>query len=230
MQRFLPETKVRNFARLGRVLGYGGLGVMGLGFVLSLRQPYDVTQVFTTFLLGMLASQIGLPLVNRWGRHPRVDEVLDAALRGLDTRFGLFHYSLGADHALISPAGVFALIPRVESGLIEYGPGGWQRTGKRRGGRAPGKPRKIRGVERAIETDVSALQRRLGKLLGAEHLPPVNAVLVFLHSEAEVAEQGSPVLAAHVKKLKASLRKLPKATTLGEQDIQRLSEQLGLAG
>ena len=227
MRRFLQESKVRNNARLGRILGYGGLGVMGLGFVLSFRQPYDVTQVFTIFLIGMLGSQIGLPLVNRWGRHPRVDEVLDGALRGLDARFGLFHYSLGADHALITPGGVFALIPRVEAGRIEFGPGGWQRTGVRRRG-GPGKARKIRGVDRAVELDVSALRRKLAKLVGEDQLPPVGAILVFLHSSAEVVEQGSPQLATHVKKLKNLLRKLPKAPTLGERDIDRVAEQLGI--
>jgi hypothetical protein len=227
MRRYVQESKVKNYARLGRILGYGGLGVMGLGFVLSLRQPYDVSQVFTTFLLGMLASQVGLPLVNRWGRHPRVDEVLDAALRGLDSRFGLFHYCLGADHALITPGGVFALIPRVEPGLIEYGEGGWQRTPRRRGG-SMGKPRRMRGLDRAAEVDVSALQRKLGKLLGDSSLPPVGAVLVFLHSSAELVDGGSPVPAAHVKKLKPLLRKLPKAPTLHEQDMDRLAGRLGL--
>ena len=228
MRRFLHESKVKNYARLGRILGYGGLGVMGLGFVLSFRQPYDVTQVFTIFLIGMLGSQIGLPLVNRWGRHPRVDEVLDGALRGLDARFGLFHYSLGADHALITPGGVFALVPRVEAGQIEFGPGGWQRTSARRRG-GLGKPRKIRGVDRAVELDVSALQRKLAKLAGDAQLPPVNAILVFLHSGAEVEEKGSPHLATHVKKLKNLLRKLPKAPSLSEQDIDRFAEQLGLS-
>lgn len=229
MRSYLQESKVKNSARLGRILGYGGLGVMGLGFVLSFRQPYDVTQVFTIFLFGMLASQIGLPLVNRWGRHPRVDEVLDGALRGLDARFGLFHYCLGVDHALITPAGVFALIPRVEAGLIEFGEKGWQRTARRRDGSARGKPRKIRGLDRAIEIDSSSLRSKLAKALG-EGEQKVGVLVVFLHVNAEVVERGCPVPTTHVKKLKATLRKLPKAQTLAEGEIQRLAEQVGLAG
>jgi hypothetical protein len=228
MRRYLHETKVKNYARLGRVLGYGGLGVMGMGFVLSLRQSYDVTQVFTTFLLGMLASQIGLPLVNRWGRHPRIDEVLDGALRGLDTRHALFHYSLGVDHALICPGGVFALIPRTEAGRIEYGPDGWLRT--RRPRRGQGRPRKLRGLERAAEVELSALRRRLTRLLGSQAPPEVGAILVFLHSQAEVVEQGAPLPAVHVKKLKGMLRKLPKRPSLGEQAIEQLAGELGLTG
>lgn len=229
MRSFVPQSKVRNYARLGRILGYGGLGVMGLGFVLSFRQPYDVYQVFTIFLFGMLASQIGLPLVNRWGRHPRVDEVLDGALRGLDSRFGLFHYCLGVDHALIAPGGVFALIPRMESGLIEHGESGWRRTSRRRDGSLRGRPRKIRGLDRAIELDTDALRGRLAKALGDQPVPPVGAIVVFMHAGAEVVERDCPVPTTHIKKLKNSLRKLPKAQTLGENEIQRLAEQKGLA-
>jgi len=45
-----------------------------------------------------------------------------------------------------------------------------------------------------------------------------------------VVEQGSPQPATHVKKLKNLLRKLPKAPTLGERDIDRVAEQLGISG
>lgn len=232
MRSYLQETKVKNYARLGRILGYGGLGVMGLGFVLSFRQPYDVTQVFTIFLFGMLASQIGLPLVNRWGRHPRVDEILDGALRGLDARFGLFHYCLGVDHALIAPAGVFVVIPRVEAGLIECGEKGWQRTARRRDDSLKGKPRKIRGLDRAIKIDTISLRDRLAKILsvGEQQIPPVGALVVFLHARAEVMERACPIPTTHVKKLKATLRKLPKGQSLADGDIQRLAERVGLAG
>lgn len=97
MRQYINSAKVNRNARLSRILSFGGLGIMGLGLLLSFRlRPQDRFElVLGLFLIGILASQIGQPMRNRWDRRPRLDEILDGALKGLDRRFAIFHYALG---------------------------------------------------------------------------------------------------------------------------------------
>ena len=101
MRHVLDAAKVRRYATISRVLSFGGMGIMGIGLVVSFRQSTRLDGVLGLFLAGMIASQLGIPMRNRWDRRPRIDELLDRALKGLDGRFSIFHYSLGASHAVI---------------------------------------------------------------------------------------------------------------------------------
>ena len=216
MQQYINSAKVKRNARIARILSFGGLAVMGLGLLISFRPPYRTELVLGLFLVGIVASQIGLPMRNRWDRRPRVDEILDGALKGLDRRFAIFHYSLGARHILVCPGGVFAVIPRVENGLISYSDGSWTRTTNKAGLLRRAGTRRLRGIESEIASEVDRAGSRL-------NLPfAVRPFIVFLHAGAEMDIRESPELATHLKKLKSSLRKLPKAQTLSERQIKQL--------
>ena len=204
MQGYIDQRKVARNATIGKIVWFGGLGVMAIGLLLSFRQPYDINLVFALFLVGMVGSQIGMPMYNRWGRSPRIDEVLDSGLRGLDSRFAIFHYALGADHALVSPAGVFALIPRLDDGQIEFSDGQWYQTRGRRGLLRRGGTRAIRGLDRYIDTEPERLQRKLSRVTDSENPISIGAMVVFLHSEAKVNESGVPVPSMHIKRLKGA--------------------------
>ena len=225
MRQYIDSAKVKRNARLSRILSFGGLGIMGLGLLLSFRlRPQDpINLVLGLFLIGILASQIGQPMRNRWDRQPRLDEVLDGALKGLDQRFAIFHYTLGARHVLICPGGVFVLIPRVEDGKIEYVDGQWTRTTSKGGLFRRAGTRSIRGIERELAAEVDRASSHL-------HLPfAVRPYLVFLHSKAEMNVREPPVFSSHLKKLKSSIRKLPKSKTLPEPEIAQLVADRGLA-
>ncbi len=223
MQQYIDSTKVKRYALLSRILSFGGLGIMGLGLLLSFRPPYRIDLVLGSFLIGILASQIGQPMRNRWDRRPRVDEILDGALKGLDQRFAIFHYSLGARHVLICPGGVFALVPRVEDGKIEYTDGQWTRTTSKGSLFRRAGTRDIRGIEREAAAEADRASSRLD-------LPfAVRPLIVFLHSNAEMNVRQAPVLSTHLKKLKSSLRKLPKSETLSQREIAQLVADRGLA-
>lgn len=225
MLSFTNHRRIRLYARLSRVLAFGGLGVMGVAVLLSLRQPYPVDLVFGLLLVGMLASQIGLPLRNRWDREPRFDQVLDEHLKGLDKRYLLFHHYLGASHVLICPAGVYALVPRLEDGEIEYVEDKWQRTVEKRGFLRRGGVKQIRGLAGDATGAAERAQRRLGRLGAPVSVQPL---LVFLHHAAQVNVNGAPLPSAHIKKLKPALRKLPKGQTLSDEQTQSVIEELGL--
>lgn len=225
MRQYINSAKVKRNARLSRILSFGGLGIMGLGLLLSFRlRPQDRFElVLGLFLIGILASQIGQPMRNRWDRRPRLDEILDGALKGLDRRYAIFHYALGARHVLISPGGVFVLIPRVEDGKIEYVDGQWTRTTSKGGLFRRAGTRSIRGIERELAAELDRASSHL-------HLPfAVRPYLVFLHSNAEMTVHEAPVLSSHLKKLKPAIRKLPKSETLSEPEVAQLVVDHGLA-
>ena len=222
MRHYLDEGKVRRYATISRVLSFGGMGIMGVGLVVSFRQTTRLDAVLGLFLAGMIASQVGIPMRNRWDRHPRIDELLDRALKGLDRRFAIYHYALGASHALVCPAGIFALLPRFEDGEVEYRDGRWLRTVQRRGRFRRGGIRRLDGLDRQAAAEAARLQRRLIRRLGSTEIAPVEPLVVFLHSAAEVRSDGAPTRAVHLKKLKEALRKLPKGQTLSDSQLEQL--------
>jgi len=223
MRQHIDAAKVRRNARLSRILSFGGLGVMGLGLLISFRPPYRVDLVLGLFLVGILASQIGLPMRNRWDRRPRIDEILDGALKGLDQRFGIFHYSLGARHVLICPGGVFAVIPRSENGVINYSDGRWTRTTSKGGLLRRAGTRKIRGIRREAASEVDRAASHLNLSF------PVRPFIVFLHGGAEMDVRQGPELSTHIKKLKSAIRKLPKAETLTPRQVEKLATDHGFS-
>lgn len=227
MQSFTNQTRIRRYALVARVLAFGGLGLMGVAVLLSLRQPYPVELVFGLLLVGMVTSQIGLPLRNRWDREPRLDQVLDEHMKGLDKRFLLFHYYLGASHVLLCPSGVVSLVPRLEEGEIEYREGEWRRTVEKGGLLRRGGTRTIRGLERDTKDAAERAQRRLRRSVAEVEVTPL---LVFMHHAAQLDPEQLPLGATHIKKLKPTLRKLPKGQTLSPEQVEQLLDELGLQG
>ncbi len=228
MQRYADDRTIARNGRIGRILTFGGLGIMAVGLVASILWPKEVNLVLGSAFVGIFGSQFGMLYYNKWGRRPRVDELVDDALKGLDNRFAVFHYKLGTNHALISPAGVFALIPRWDRGEVSYRQGKWtlfQEKGGmlRRAGEHP-----LRGVESSTQAEVDALAHALKKKLERAEAVPAQALLVFMHPKASLKVKGTPMLAVHVKKLKETLRQLPKGPTLTEDEVRALAAKLGL--
>jgi len=137
MIRYANERAIRRNARLGRVLTFGGLGVLVLGLILSVAYPAQVNAVLGIALVGVLASQFGMVYYNRWSRQPRMDQVLDDSVKGLDGRYALFHYTLSSPHVLATPAGVFAIVPRLDEGEVTWSDGAWSLTRARNRRRRP---------------------------------------------------------------------------------------------
>lgn len=223
MQLALNQRLVRRYSLMGNAFFFGGLAAAILVLVLSFTRPQDSLMLTGIALMAFIIAQIGVSFVNRYGRHPRIDELLSDALKGLDGRFSLFHYLIGFEHVLIGPPGVLILLPRSEAGTISYDDSGWIQT-VTKGGlfRRPG-PRPIRSIDRETQHAVEAVQRALRLTLG-EVEPAIKPVLVFYHAQAKVEVSDSPILAAHVKKLKSTIRKLPKAASLSESAIDSLLE------
>jgi hypothetical protein len=223
MQLALNQRLVKRYSLMGNVFFFGGLAAAILVLVLSFTRPQDSLMLTGIALGAFVVAQVGVSFVNRYGRHPRIDELLSDSLKGLDGRFSLFHYLIGFEHVLIGPPGVLILLPRSEAGVISYDDGAWYQTltkGSllRRPGRRP-----IRAIEQDAGRAVAAVKRALTLTVG-EVEPTIRPVLVFYHSDAKVEAPDSPIQAVHVKKLKAYIRKMPKDVSLSDAAIDSLLE------
>ena len=93
------------------LLGIGSIGVCAYYLIQPLRDPESTSSTRLTIwlvslALGFIFSQIGMYMGNRWGGHPRPDEHLDSALKGLPGEFSIYHFSTPVPHLQIGRAHV----------------------------------------------------------------------------------------------------------------------------
>ena len=225
MIRYANERMIGRNAKLGKILTFGGMGVLVLGLILSVAYPAQVNAVLGIALVGVLASQFGMVFYNRWSRRPRMDEVLDDTVKGLDGRYALFHYTLNSPHVLATPAGVFAIVPRMDEGEVAFEDGKWTLT---RTSRGTPRTRVLRGIEGAAQTEADAAASAIVKRLAETTAPKVMPILVFLNPKTTVHAKQAPILTVHAKKLKETLRQLPKGAALSPEQMKELASRLGL--
>jgi hypothetical protein len=228
MRRFADEAKIARSARAGKFLLYGGLAMMAASMIAVVTRPdLSTVAVFPAFA-GLLAVQFGSVYSNRWSRHPRLDELVDEAFKGLDGRYVVIHYKLGTPHALISPSGLFAVVPRLEDGLIQYGENAWTQTTERRSRFRSGGTRAIRNLNGQASAEADVMASSLKKNLPEGSELPVTPILLFLHPKAQLRAPASPLPAFHAKKAKEGIRRLPKAASLSDEQLGRLVDRLRL--
>jgi hypothetical protein len=122
MRNIVNERRVARGARIGKIGMFAGLGILGIGLVVSLMlQSSSLIWIsFACLLLGFLVSSIGTANMNRWMRDPRADQALARGLKGFDARYRLYSYFLPAPHVLLSPQGLYVLTAMGQDGAIRY--------------------------------------------------------------------------------------------------------------
>jgi hypothetical protein len=217
---------IKRNARIGVVAHLGGLAILIAGMVVTFLLPSRSDLSLLALMAGFVLANVGIFFTNRWGRRPRPDEALDAALKGLDDQYVMVHYRMGTGHALFGPSGVYALVPKFQGGQIRFENNKWRHAGitwMRRffAQESLGNP----SLE--AEAEVIGLTRKLHKLLPEDELPPVKAIIVFTAPEAEVTTEGSPTPAMHAEKLKEYMRRQPRAASLRPDQMAKLLEAVG---
>jgi len=208
MRLYRNERLIKRNKFLGRVMMFGGLGASFAAVLIVFLQPALLSLAFGLMLAGGLFSQLGTAVYNRFGRGPRIDEVLDDSLKGF------------------TPAGVFALIPRDEKGEVRYESDQWiLKLSKRRFGRSQ---KTLKDVERIAARETNALERALTKKLPICSEIPVDPLLVFVADEATLDLDGAPIAAVHRKKLKSYLRRLERQKSYSAEEIQQLASAYNL--
>jgi len=231
MRVVTPQKLVNRNVKIGEYASGAGLLLLIGAFVLNLYtlnqtpDPRMMTYVFLAFIVGFTCTNVGLYFRNRWGRRP--DRGLAEALKGLDERYTLYNYRLGASHVLVGPSGVMVFIPKYQGGPIAYAGGKWINSSGPRGfakffaADSLGNP--------VAEADAEAENfKRFIKKHAPELSAEPQAAIVFMHPRAEISAKESPIPALHVKQLKDYIRRLSKGSTLPAPALISLEEKLGL--
>ncbi len=223
------EKQIKQKSLIGQIASFASLAILGVGFYLSLtsRDPEMLGFMWAALLLGFLLSQFGLYYGNRWSRRP--DKALDQALKGLDDRYAIYHYTSAATHVLVGPAGLWVLQPYHQMGKIVYEKNRW----KQKGGSFLQKYLRLFGQENIgrpdleIESELDSMRKYLQKKMPDAELPPVQAALVFMHEKAEIAAEEAPIPTLLAKDLKDYLRKTTKGKALTPEKAKLIQDVLG---
>lgn len=206
------DRLIERNARIGQITSIGGLIVLAGALYISFTREDLFLFSLLGLLLGFGLSQIGIYFGNRWGRRPRPDEVLNTALKGLDKRYSIFHYSTPTSHLLIGPAGIWVLIPHNQSGLITYDEA--KDRWRQKGGNLYLKIFAQEGLGRPdmeINAEVNAISAYLEEQFEGEEVPQVQAALIFTNEKVELDADNAPAPTITDRKLKDFIRKTAKS-------------------
>jgi len=221
------EKLIRRNARIAQISMIAGLVVLVGGMVLSFQSTDQFGLSLAALLIGFTLSQIGIFFGNRWGRRPRPDEILNQALKGLDGRYTLYHYRTPTAHLLVGPAGIWAIFPRNQRGIITFEKGRYRQRG---GGIMSGYLKMFaqEGLGRPdldIEHDRENLQKFLQSKLESENIPPIQAALVFTSDKASIEideDTELPAVTLTASKLKDHIRKFAKGKPISLDRAQEI--------
>lgn len=227
MKSVTNKKLVKRNRKIGQYTTLGAMGVLVVGFIISLNQ--NNTALFPVALacliVGFVLSQVGIYFTNRWGRSPRADEKLTAGLKGLEEKYTLYNYTSPVSHLVVGPAGVWVVLPFYQQGTITYERGRLKQKGgnwylKIFGGESLGRP------EVDARSDLAEINRFLEKEPNIPGLPEPKPVFVFYHPKTVVNAEESPIPTIHIEKAKDFFRKKSKETPAPPEAIKSLQDRL----
>ncbi len=229
MKIIKDEKFINRNASIGNWLSFGALGVLAIGMYISFQRADLFVYSLASLVIGFAMTQIGMYFTNRYGRSPRIDEQLDAALKGLPNETSFYHYMTPAAHVLVGPGGVWVLQPYHQRGKIAYVKNRWKLSG---GGFAQNYMRifgqeDIGRPDLEIESQSNNLKKYLIKHgMEENELPTIQGALVFTSEEIEIDDADMPLPAIKVKQLKDFMRQKIKDQPIGPLALNRLKSVL----
>ena len=229
MQSVVNAKLVSRNAKIGQYLNLASLAIILVGFFITLRAQTYIAYSYIAIFVGLVMFMIGTYFTNRWGRTPPAHEVLDKNLKGLGREFIVYHHVTPASHLLVSPAGIWALLPYYQSGIISYEKKRWRAKG---GGfmqaylRFFG-PESLGRPDLEANSEIQAIQRHLTRIMPeGTSLPEVNAVLIFVNPRVEIHPNDSPQPALLSKDLKEFLRQKAKEKPISQSVVELIQNAL----
>lgn len=225
MKILTNEKVIHRNARIGQYTSLASLVILAGGMYISFAYKEEVQYSFLALLVGFVLSQVGIFFGNRWGRRPRIDEKITAALKGLTKDYTLFHFLTPVHHLLVGPAGVWIIAPYYQRGKISFEKGKWRQKG---GGlllgylkifAQEGLGNPVMEVGADQDSLISELQKKLGK---DTQMPAINSVMVFTDDRVELESEGSPIPAMKIENLKEFLRKAAKQNPVSLQEYSQI--------
>jgi hypothetical protein len=177
-------------------------------------------------ILSLIFSAYGNYAMRRWGRPPRPDQIIERELKGLDDKYHLYAWNLPVPYVLLSPQGLYVFATRDQGGKITVNGTRW--SSKFSASRiffalaqeGLGNP----GNE---ATQMAGRLETWIKTKAPEMQAPVQPVVLFLASNAQLTINEPAVPVMQVEGLKKWLRGPGKGASLKNADYRALEQLFG---
>ncbi|HJX37757.1 MAG TPA: nuclease-related domain-containing protein [Anaerolineae bacterium] len=210
--------------RAGQLATFISLVMVFAGLIVSFTQYRVAT--FLLIGLGVVMYTVGSRSQEQAAREPWLIKQLTDALAEFDDRYHLYSHALPAEHVLLTPHGVFALIVRGMDGKIRCFKDKWVRALTLR--------RALRFfTEESLGNPTKEVQRDVEKL--AEYIQArapgaqvdVQGVVVFANPAAqlEITSASFPVLP--LTRLKSHIRKASGRMEMAPETLRTLTDLFG---
>lgn len=222
--KIISNTKlIQRNKKIGQILTFSAIAILVIGLVLSLNGNVQyIMYSYLALIVGFLTSQFGIYFSNKFGRSPRPDELVSAALKGLDDRYSLYHYATAASHLLVGPSGVWAILPYNQPGTITYEKGKYRQKGgnwymKIFAQEGLGRP------DKEAQYVMEDINKFFSRQMEGDAVPTVNPLLLFTNSKAAVKVQDAPFATVESEKVKDFLRKRAKDNAFPLERVEQVN-------
>lgn len=225
------NAKISNYLSIGSLIVMAGVIYFAIQTLSG--DPNKITLQNQYLLIGlvvvsMLLTSVGNQMSKNFGRSPRPDERIDAALKGLPGDTTVYHYTTPASHLLVGPAGIWVIIASTVLGKASYSKNRWRLSG---GGFAQGYLRFFgqEGIGRPdveADSDIKSLRKEFARHMDVEQIPLISALLVFTDENVELDTADAPMPAMKVKQIKDFMRQKAKEKPLSAEEIERIKSIL----
>ncbi len=220
MKVTVNERIVQRKGKIAQQVVLVGLAMLAGATFLSFSQN-RLLLAYAIVVPGIVLSSWAMRAADKWLRTPRADQLLAKSLKGLTQGYRQYSYLQPVDHVILSPSQVFAVRVKRQDGQISCLSDKWHRPFSFR--RLMG----FMGEEPLGNPTAQALAdaRKLDSYL-AKHLPdahvPVQPVVVFLNTKAELEISACGVPVVRLENLKSFLRGNEGTPPLPEQARESL--------
>jgi hypothetical protein len=229
MKIITNEKMISRNAKIAKITFYASMAIFAIGLIASFQRPDDpslLTWTMAALILGFTFSQVSIYFQNRFGKRPRPDEHISDALKGLDNKFTLYHYTSPVSHLLVGPSGIWGFLTFPQNGIIKFDKDRWKQKGgswmmRIFGGESLGRP----------DLDASAAGREIATMLKKIYpeqteIPWVRVALVFTHPMVKIEGEDAPLPALTTKKLKEVVRKYVKTEAIPDETLEQINSYL----
>jgi hypothetical protein len=163
--------------------------------------------------VGFIVAQISTNFVNRFGRSPRIDEVLGENLSKLKNNYTYYVYSSPVPMLLVGPSGLWIPTPVSASGEIYFDKKWKQRGGsflfKLFGQENIGKPT----IE--AENNENTIRAFISQHLEEAEIPPINSVLISMNPKATIGNvENAPLPILKPDEFRRYIRRVDRKTEI----------------
>ncbi len=228
MRLIANEQQIKTRTRMGELAPLVGLGLLAAATALAFLKPEwswaTLIVVWVGFVVSLIGGYLGGRYVGPLAHHKKVPE----ALKGLENSFTLLMYKAPAPFVVVDAGGLTVIMARSQSGRIAYKDGKWQHQEKMgwlkrfAGQEGVGRP------DQMAQLEMEDLQRFLRKRLPEGMDVPVRPVILFVHPDATLEVEGSPVPVFRMPELKRWLRREGRRPNLPAETLEALYAALGI--